>query len=74
MTNDNRVARDEDQVAGERGDMSPKGGKGPTAASAADTEGAFGDTQASAHEQVSAEDALTKGLQGVGGELPETRP
>jgi len=45
MTDDNQVARGEDQVAGERGDMSPKGGKGPTAASAADTQGAFGDAQ-----------------------------
>ncbi len=45
-TRDNDAARDEDQDSAEGGGMSPMGGKGPSAASAADTEGAFGDAEA----------------------------
>jgi hypothetical protein len=42
---DNQAARDEEQITPQREDMSPKGGKGPTQASAADTPGAFGDAE-----------------------------
>lgn len=61
MTNDNQVARDEDQVATERGDMSPKGGKGPTAASASDTPGAFGDARHKKGGDSASEDTLSEG-------------
>ena len=44
-TRDNEAARGEDQVSAERGDMGPKGGKGPTAAAMADQQGAFGDAE-----------------------------
>ena len=40
---DNAAARDEDQMTPDQGKMQGGTHKGPTAASAADTEGAFGD-------------------------------
>ena len=44
-TRDSEAARDEDQTGQGGGGMGPRGGHGPTAASASDTEGAFGDAQ-----------------------------
>lgn len=60
-TNDNKVARGEDQVARERGGMALKGGKGPTAAAAADTPGAFGDARGRKGGDSATEDTLSEG-------------
>ena len=61
MTKDNQAARDEEQVTPQREDMSPKGGKGPTRAAAADTPGAFGDAERPDGNYDSAEETLIKG-------------
>lgn len=62
-TRDNKVAREEDQDPRQRGKMSPVGGKGPTAAATADTEGAFGDAQRGDSERASSAsgDSLSEG-------------
>ena len=64
MTTDNEVARGEDQVSREGDDMSPKGNKGPTAASAADTQGAFGDAVGDDGQYSNVEHTLLQGPDG----------
>ena len=72
MTDDAEVARGEDQVSSDHDDMSPKGGKGPTRASAADTPGAFGDALRNEGEYDSETETLLKGAETVGGETPSS--
>ena len=60
-TKDNDVARGGDQVAAERGEMSPRGGKGPTPAATSATPGAFGDTRGREGESSASEDTLSEG-------------
>jgi hypothetical protein len=70
MAKDNQAARDEEQVTPQREDMSPKGGKGPTRASAAVTPGAFGDAERPDGNYDTVEETLIKGPsgpEGVGG-------
>lgn len=55
------AARDEDQVSTQGSGMSPKGSKGPTAASAADVEGAFGDAERQKGGDSASEDTLNEG-------------
>ena len=64
---DNQAARDEEQVTPQREDMSPKGGKGPTRASAADTPGAFGDAERPDGNYDAVEETLIKGPSGPEG-------
>lgn len=66
MTDDSRVARTEDQDSPEHGDMSPKGGKGPSRASAAPTQGAFGDQERDDGNYDNVEETLIKGAKNVG--------
>ena len=66
MTDDSKVARAEDQDPPQRGDMSPKGSKGPTAASAADTQGAFGDQERNDGNYDNVQETLLKGAKNVG--------
>ncbi len=70
-TKDIRSARAEEQVAPQQADMVPKGGKGPTAASAADTAGAFGDREHDESTYSDADQTLLKGLKGGKGGADE---
>jgi hypothetical protein len=70
MTKDNQAARDEEQVTPQREDMSPKGGKGPTRAAAADTPGAFGDAERPDGNYDAVEETLIKGPSGPEGAGP----
>lgn len=64
MSTDDKVARGEDQGSQERGDMKPKGDKGPTAASASDTPGAFGDATNDDGNYSSVDNTLLQGPDG----------
>ena len=60
-TNDNQAARDEEQVTPQREGMSPRGGKGPTRATSADTPGAFGDAERPDGDYDAVDETLIKG-------------
>lgn len=71
---DQDAARREDQDSVENDGMRPMGGKGPSAASAADTPGAFGDAMRPDGELDNVDETLVKGAMEVGGERRSTQP
>ncbi len=71
-TRDNEAAREEDQETASQQGMSPRGGSGPTPASTADAEGAFGDAKGRSKTSATA-DSLNEGPM-VFDDTPDPRP
>jgi len=71
-TRDGEAAREEDQETPSQQGTSPRGGSGPTAASTADTPGAFGDAKGRSKTSATA-DPLNEGPM-VFDDTPDPQP